>query len=176
MLKASVGLSRKLSRDYNSAGYSVTLEGEITGTPDDPETVLGRIQELFSLAEEALTTEIDRDQGEQRLGGRDEESASPRAGTPTAAAPTQPDPPRQQRGTGTASGTSAGDDAVTSKQVQFVFSLAKRHRLSNAQLEAQIERLVGRRVRVEDLTKREAGRLIDALTQDDDTNSRREQR
>jgi hypothetical protein len=176
MLKASVGLGRKLSHDYNSNGHSVTLEGEIAATPDDHETVLGRIQELFSLAEEALTSEIDRDQGEHRMGHHDEPPTPPRAGAPTAAAPTPLDPPRQQRGTSANSGTSAGDDAVTNKQVQFVFSLAKRYRLANAQLEAQIERLVGRRVRVEDLTKREAGRLIDALTQDDETNSRREQR
>ena len=75
------------------------------------------------------------------------------------------------RGNGAPNNTSAGPDAVTSKQVQFVFNLAKRHRLSNAQLEAQIEQIVGRRARVYDLTKREAGRLIDALTQDDQTAS-----
>jgi hypothetical protein len=47
-----------------------------------------------------------------------------------------------------------------------LFNLAKRQRLSNTQLENQIEQTVGRRARVYDLTKREAGRLIDALNRE----------
>jgi len=29
MLRVNVGLSRKLSKDYNSTGYSVNLDGEV---------------------------------------------------------------------------------------------------------------------------------------------------
>ncbi len=172
MLKANVGLSRKITRDYNSTGYNVNLEGEITAALDDHEGILGRIKELFSLAEEALAVEIDRDQGEQAIGRRDDEPAPPSAGKPNGSAANEPNPPSQQRGNGAPSGANSGDDAVTNKQVQFVFNLAKRHRLSTAQLESQIEQILGRRARVYDLTKREAGRLIDALTQDDKSNNR----
>jgi hypothetical protein len=39
MLKINVGLSKKLSKDYNSTGYSVNLEGEITAPVSDPDAV-----------------------------------------------------------------------------------------------------------------------------------------
>src|SRR5262245_58365153 len=51
MLRAIVSLSRKISRDYNSTGYSVTLDGEIPFTPDESEAVQEKISELFHLAE-----------------------------------------------------------------------------------------------------------------------------
>ena len=73
MLKANVGLSRKITRDYNSTGYSVNLDGEILASTDDAEAVNEKIKELFDLAQEALNREIDRDQGESAIGRRDEE-------------------------------------------------------------------------------------------------------
>src|SRR5437868_1715201 len=73
MLTANVGLSRKVTRDYNSAGYSVNLEGEIPFPVADAEGVLEKIRELFNLAQEALAVEIDRDQGEDSIGRRDEQ-------------------------------------------------------------------------------------------------------
>lgn len=170
MLKANVGLSRKVSRDYQSTGYSVNLEGEIMAALDDHEGVLGRIKELFSLAEEALAVEIDRDQGEQAIGRRDEETkSSNKNATAKPNGSGEPNQPSQNRGNGTGNqnGNGNSEDAITSKQTQFIFNLAKRQRLSTGQLEAQIEQLLGRRARVYDLSKREAGRLIDALTQDD---------
>ena len=44
MLKANVGLSRKISENYNSTGFSLNLEGEIHATLDDPEAVIERIK------------------------------------------------------------------------------------------------------------------------------------
>jgi len=80
MLKANVGLSRKITRDFNSSGFTVNLEGEIAARPDDAEGVLEKVSELFHLAEEALAQELDRDQGEQAVGRR-EEHPEPKAGT-----------------------------------------------------------------------------------------------
>ena len=40
MLRANVGLSRKVSRDYQSTGYTVNIDGEIPFLPDDAEGVL----------------------------------------------------------------------------------------------------------------------------------------
>ena len=56
MLKANVGLSRKLSENYQSTGFSLNLEGEINATLDDPEAVIERVRELYDLADEALRT------------------------------------------------------------------------------------------------------------------------
>jgi len=54
MLKINVGLSRKLSRDYNSAGFSLNLEGQLGGGLDGPETLIEKINEYYDLAEEVL--------------------------------------------------------------------------------------------------------------------------
>ena len=60
MLKVNVGLSRKLSRDFNSTGYSVNLEGEVANPVDDPEGVIEKIREYYDLAEEALRDQVER--------------------------------------------------------------------------------------------------------------------
>lgn len=164
MLKANIGLSRKITRDYNSTGYSVNIEGEILAPTDDHEGVLGRIKELFGLAEEALNVEIDRDQGEDAIGRRDEERSAPPPSRHDAG--NGPSPPSQPRRNGQPSVNSqSGDNKITDKQVKYLFMLAKRQRLSNSQLETEVEQIVGRQARVYDLSKKEAGRVIDALTQ-----------
>jgi len=56
MLRVNVGLSRKLSKDYNSTGYSVNLEGELTAHVNDPEAVVVQAKEIYDLAEEILAT------------------------------------------------------------------------------------------------------------------------
>jgi hypothetical protein len=71
MLRANVGLSRKVSRNYNSDGYTVNLDAEINAPLDDPEAVLERIQELFHLAEEALAQEIVGGQVRMRVRGHE---------------------------------------------------------------------------------------------------------
>jgi hypothetical protein len=171
MLKAVVNLNRKITRDYNSTGYGVSVEGEISATPDDHEGVLGRIKELFGLAEEALALEIDRDQSEDAIGCRDEERPAPAPtrsngnGTP---APTNP-PHHNDQPNGNGQPT---EERITDKQIKYLFSLAKRTGLGNGQLENQIEQVVGRRARVYDLSKREAGRVIDSLTKDGNASAR----
>jgi len=46
MLRVNVGLSRKLSRDYNSSGFSLNLEGEICVGLDDPEAMIERVKDF----------------------------------------------------------------------------------------------------------------------------------
>lgn len=53
MFKVNVGLSRKLSRDYNSTGFSLNLERELCVGTDDPEVLIEKIKEVYDLAEEA---------------------------------------------------------------------------------------------------------------------------
>jgi len=54
------GLSRKLSKDYNSEGFSINLEGEVSAPVNDPQGVVEQVKELYDLAEEALAQQIER--------------------------------------------------------------------------------------------------------------------
>ncbi|NBP98733.1 MAG: hypothetical protein EBU51_03990 [Synechococcaceae bacterium WB6_3A_227] len=77
MLRANVGVSRKVSRDYQSTGYTVNLDGEIPFAADDAEGILEKIRELFDLAHEAIGREIDRDQGDAAISRRDAPAPAP---------------------------------------------------------------------------------------------------
>ncbi|OWK34121.1 hypothetical protein FRUB_10092 [Fimbriiglobus ruber] len=117
MLKAIVGLSRKITRDYNSTGYSVNLEGEIPFPTDEAQGVLEKVRELFNLAQEALAVEIDRDQGEDAIGRRDEERPAPKPtsngnGNGHVDRPTSPPPsrPTPTNGNGTKSGPTGNEE------------------------------------------------------------------
>ncbi|HMO35604.1 MAG TPA: hypothetical protein PKA06_06140 [Gemmatales bacterium] len=79
MIRANVGLSRKISREYQSTGYSINIEGDVAVSADDTEATLAKVAELFQLAEEALNVEIDRDQGKQAIGNRDKPTAITKA-------------------------------------------------------------------------------------------------
>lgn len=198
MLKANVGLSRKITRDYNSTGYSVNVEGEIPFTVDDPQGVLEKVKELFSLAQEALAVEIDRDQGEDAIGRRDEERPAPRpetngngggqadrpnnGSTPRSAPPrgngqasqpaNQPAPPPSApaNGNGTINGQNGNGDQATNKQIQFLLTMGKRFKLSTPQLEARVAQIIGRRCGVYELSKKECGLVLDHLTKSSNGN------
>lgn len=172
MLRANIGLSRKVSRNYNSDGYSVNLDAEINAPLDDTEAVLERIQELFHLAEEALSQEIDRDQAEAAIGRHDEELPAPA---------TKDNQPADRSGNGSAhrpapsgnNGSRQGnDEPATNKQVQFLLTMGKRFKLSTPQLENKVAEIVGRRCGVYDLTKKEAGLVLDHLTKSAGGNGR----
>lgn len=178
MLKANVGLSRKITRDFNSTGYSVNLDGEILASTDDAEAVTEKIKELFSLAQEALAQEIDRDQGEDAIGRRDEERPQPPAptgngnahrssnGTGQGDRPSNGSAPRSTptNGNGTNNGQNGNEEAATNKQVQFLLTMGKRFKLSTPQLEGKVAEIIGRRCGVYDLTKKEAGLVLDHFT------------
>lgn len=161
MLRASVSLSRKITRDFNSTGYSLTFDGEIPFQLGDNEAILEKVSELFHLAEEALQVEIDRDQCDQAIGSRDEEPVDQRnrtgfvqANGQTYALPvTTPNNGAKGR----------GEDA-TPKQIQFLQTMARRNRLTDRQLENRVTEVIGRTCSLSGLTKKEAGILIDNLS------------
>ena len=172
MLKVNVGLSRKLSRDYNSTGFSLNLEGEICVGLDDPEAMIERVKEFYDLAEEALNQQIARYEGESAISSRDEQrptrSNGHANGTP-AKEPTNNGTSNSQNGNGHTNQNGNGEvtngEAATNKQVQYLLNLGKRQGLTLPQLEGRIEGILGKKVGVYDLTKREAGDIIDALNQ-----------
>jgi hypothetical protein len=159
MLRANVGLSRKVSRDYQSTGYSVNLDGEIPFTPDDPEAVLEKVRELFDLAQEALNREIDRDQSEAAIGRRDEETPATPDNDQGSNASNQSPPStvyqsnRQTQQMQHGGQRTGNGDPATNKQVQFILTMGKRFKLSTPQLEARISQIVGHKCGVYDLTK-----------------------
>ncbi len=148
MLKANVGLSHKASKNYQSTGFSVNLEGEVTASVSDPNAVIEQVKELFDLAEEALDQQIDRSRGIDAVAGRDEDTS-------------------HNRQNGSASNGSNGsqqDEPATEKQIDFLLKIGKQERLTAARLEAKVAEILGYEVGIYDLSKRQAGQVLDELT------------
>lgn len=171
MLKANVGLSRKVSANYNSDGYSVNLEGEIQANLDDPEAVIERIKELFDVAEEALSQQVDRHQSNSAIASRDAENqAGPHNGRPDGHPAQHSDHTAPARNGHRDEKPQTGEPA-TNKQVQFLQTLAKRQKLFGPKLEVFIEETIGRRSTPYDLTKKEAGAVIESLNPEPSENN-----
>lgn len=177
MLRVNAGLSRKLSRDYNSTGYSINVEGEVCVPLDDPERLLDKIRELYDLADESLRDQIERDASLAAIAAHDApaEPAPPARRFANAnritplnrvAAPLAAPLPMAPPAAPTAAPAAAGEaePAATNKQVQFLLSIGKRQGLSTPQLETRVAEVLGRAVGLYDLTKREAGMVLDRLT------------
>jgi len=160
MLKANVGLSKKLSKDYNSSGYSINLEGEVAAMTSDPEAVIEEVKQLYDLAQESLAVQIERSQSEAAVISHDE--SSPRVQSANG---------NGHRSNGDNHPTNANGQAelATNKQVQYLLAIGKRQRLSTIELEHRISEILNRKVGIYELSKREAGLVIDTLTSSGDT-------
>ena len=171
MLKANVGLSRKVSENYNSTGFSLNLEGEINATLEDPESVIKRIKELYNLAEEALSQQVDQHQSDSAIASRDADPQpvnnghSSRRPGPEANGQPSRDGHRDEK--------PQNGEPATNKQVQFLSTLAKRQKLFGPKLDVFIEETIGRRCTPYDLTKKEAGAVIEALNPEEAGDNRR---
>lgn len=171
MIKVNVGMSRKVSQDFNSTGFSVNLEGEIGGTLDDPERVIEQIRQYYDLAEGAIQDQIDRYESDSAIASRDQPPPPPqpqRQPAPTSA----PSSNRQRNGhTGNyqrrTGPTSPQPELVpaTPKQVQFLKNLATREGLSEPQLNQRIADILGEPTSVGQLTKNQAAKVLDVMTQ-----------
>jgi len=167
MLKVNVGLSRKLSKDYNSEGFSINVEGEVSAPVNDPQGVVEQVKELYDVAEEALAQQIERAQSTAAIASRDEEPRAARNtngnGRPA------PEASRRPSTNGNGNGHKP-DEPATNKQVQYLLSIGKRMRLSTAALEKEIAEVLGKEVGIYDLTKKQAGIVIDQMTATADNN------
>ncbi len=149
MLRVHVGMSRNLSRDYNSTGFSINVEGEVCVSLDEPDRVIGKIQELYDLAEESLRDQVDRHEGDSAIASRDET--------------TRPTPRRQHNENGSNGRSSNRSDAASTKQTNYLLEIGRRRRFTPNQLESEAAEILGRSVGLYDMTKRDAGAVIDAL-------------
>ena len=168
MLKVNVGMSRKISRDYNSTGFSVNLEGEILANLDDPEAIVERVKEFYDLAEESLAQQIERYEGDSAIAQRDMDHSNANGNQRPLPVQTRiPENSSPQRsGNGHSRiGNSESSTPATNKQIQFLLSLGKRQGLAKPQLENQIAGILGRVVDVYELTKDEAGKVLNHLTE-----------
>lgn len=171
MLKANVGLSRKVSENYQSTGFSLNLEGEILAAVDDPEAVVERIKELFDLADEALQRQVEAHTGDSAIASRD---ADNQAGSYQARSNGHPAPTSDHPATprfGHRDEKPPTGEPATNKQVAFLQTLGKRQRLIGPKLEAFIQEVIGRSCSPYDLTKKEAGAVIEALNPEPSENN-----
>lgn len=163
MIRVTVGVSKKLSKNFNSTGFSLNIEGEITAPLDNPEMVVERIREFYDLAEEALDQQIERHQGDDAIANHDTNNRF--AGRDGASSRSdRPQPTTNGNGS-----RNIQDEPATNKQVNYLLSIAKRNELSTAKLEERIAEVLGRPVALYDLTKRAAGTVIDALNGNTET-------
>jgi hypothetical protein len=170
-------MSRKLSKDYNSTGFSVNLDGEVPIGLDDPEAVVEKIKEFYDLAEESLAQQIERYEGDSAIGSRD---AAPRV---LVQEPPAANDRNRQGSTGYRNGTGRNDNGhrqtqapaqpATNKQIQFLLNLGKREGLTTPQLENRVAGILGRETGLYDLTKQEAGTVLDSFTEGNGSRSRR---
>ena len=156
MLKANVGLSRKVSENYNSNGLSLNLEGEIHATLDDPVAVIERIKELYDLAEEALDQQIDRHQSDSAIASRDAEHQPANNGHSNGRQAAESNGSYAGRNGHQNGKQTANAEPATNKQIQFLQTLAKRQKLFGTRLESFIQETIGRSCTPYDLTKKEA--------------------
>lgn len=172
MLKVNVGLSRKVSRDYNSTGFSVNLEGEVCVPLDDPAGIVEKIKELYDVAEESLHQQIERYEGESAIASRDEApsdrlaSTSPPTTNGNGRSNGHQDRPQSQRnGNGQSrSGDNVDFTPASNKQISFMTKLGKKQGLTTPQLRKRVAEIVGREADLYDLSKAEAGSVLDELT------------
>ena len=134
MLKANVGLSRKLSENYQSTGFSLNLEGEINATLDDPEAVIQRIKELYDLAEEALDLQIDRHQSDSAIASRDDDHHPVNNGHSNGRQAAESNSSYAGRNGHQNGKAGANGEPATNKQVAFLQTLAKRQDLERNNL------------------------------------------
>jgi hypothetical protein len=136
MLKVNVGLSRKLSRDYNSTGFSINLEGEIPFAINEPDAVLDHIGLFYDLADKALQQEIDHYQAPTH----DSECPSVISFPPP-----------------------NGELRATAKQMKYLGDLSQKLSLTPEALDAKVAEILGQPKSHQQLSRREAGTVIAAL-------------
>jgi len=161
VLRANVSLSKKLSKDDNSTGFSVTLEGEIAASVSDAESVVEQVKELFDLAEEALDQQIERSQSTSAIASHDAEANLP-ARTNGNGYHATPENGRGHQSAGD-NGNGRKSEPATNKQVQYLLSIGRRMKLSTMELEREIEQALGQPVGLYDLTKQQAAVVIDQM-------------
>jgi hypothetical protein len=161
MLKVNVGMSRKVSKDFNSTGFSVNLEGEIGAPVSDPEFVIEEIKRFYDLAEESLRVQIERYQDDGVIESRPASNGTQQPRQPTSTASHNGNSHTNRINGNHAHADEPFHPPATNKQIQFLLTLGKRDGLTKSQLEQRAKAILGRQTDLYDMTRREAGSVID---------------
>lgn len=159
MIKVNVGMSRKVSKDYSSTGFSINLEGEVALSLEDPQLTLERIKEFYDLAEETLSQQIER-YSNSTVAERVVSESAPIPLVPISSKTEQPAKVDESKTAGKAS-----SDKATNKQIQFILNLGKRHGLNLEGVEEMVDVEFGEGVGLYQLSKEQAGSLITTFQQ-----------
>ena len=150
---------QKLSKDYNSSGFSVNIEGEVTSPLTDAQAVVEEVKQFFDLAEESLDQQIERSQSTNALANHDEAPRSEARQTGNG----RPAPQTNQARSANGNGNGHKDEAASNRQLQYLLSIGKRMKLTTVALEKEIGEILGTEVGLYDLSKRQAAICIDQL-------------
>jgi len=148
-ISLSIGLSRKVSKDYNSRGYSVNLDVELPADAiNDQQSIADSADRLFALCDQLLDRQIAEQKGESS--GR-----APVTWTSNI---------RKTNGTNGRSrggNSNGGDRLLTTAQGRAIESMARKlGRSADEYAEHEFGSVVG------DLSIRQASELIDILKQE----------
>jgi hypothetical protein len=161
-----IGLSKKVSENYNSDGYSIDLQTELPhAAVDRPEELARTTEYLFQLAEDLLQQQVVKRQGEvprREVPGPVASRPSPSGGGPATERRTYPGTQEDRRNEGRARpAPSNGQGRVrlaTGAQLMAIEKMAKRAKTDPHQLCAD-----DFGVALRELTLAQASELIDAL-------------
>jgi len=152
-VKISVNLSRKRSHNFDSDCVTVGVETEVQSSLDRPEDLLEEISGIFRLAESAIEQEFASLKQVKPAVAAPALEAAPARPSETAPVPNHPASPEPAN----------GPPMASDKQVSFIRTLAKRNKLSDAQLSTHIGAVTGDILPPNRLTKRQAAQVIESL-------------
>lgn len=142
----SIGLSRKLSKDYNSHGYSVNLDVELPAEAvNDQQSISESADRLFQMADRLI---------DQQIAGHQQEVAEPGR---TSGSNYQ----RTSTGSGRSNASNRNGRGITNAQSRAIESMARK---LGQEPEAWARHEFGQEV--QQLTIRQASELIDMLKQE----------
>ncbi|MBI1374272.1 MAG: hypothetical protein GC159_16270 [Phycisphaera sp.] len=153
-VKVNVGGSRKVSQDYNSTGYSVSIDAELSNEVlTDPDALAGNVNDLFQMVDDLLDEQVRKnsDGGEGTTPTRD--NGNGHGGRS-----------RRHSRSGSSNGNGNGRNGhrpITSAQERAITNMARR-----LGQDADEWANSDHGVPVKDLSVKQASQLIDAFKQE----------
>jgi len=169
MLKINVGLSRKVSQDFQSKGFSLNIEGELPSEIlNDPNALSDSVNNLFAVANQLLDEQIRNDAGTETT-TRIRHVPTTTYDRPSNGHTRQPVRTNGYRQNGSnghnghtptpTSGNAGGERLLTQAQTRAITNMAKK---LNQDPDQYAQDLFGV-ARVSELTIKQASEAIDAL-------------
>ncbi len=163
-IKVNVGLSRKMSQDYNSRGFSLNIEAELPATAiNDPSVLAETVNHVFQLADDLLEEQIKNAGANNGHAKKPQRSITPdQESTTTDSSTRTMRKPNGQRSHNGGNGNSPGQlRGITDAQIRAIGNMAKR---LDVDADQWAETEYG--VPVRNLALKQASAFIDTLKQE----------